>query len=307
MNAPPIAALLFDLDDTLLDYSGGVDGSWAGACHACCPRAGVDPSVLLGALAETRRWFWDDAERHRRERVNMLGAWQHIVEFALERLGCATPDGFAAAVARDFAERRREVMRLFPDALDTLEHFRKQGVPLGLITNGDAGQQRDKIERHGLARFFDTILIEGEFGTGKPEEIVYRHALQALGASATTAWMVGDHLEWDVSAPQRLGDPARAVSPPLSGGRAKCRTSAGCLRRRPRHSPRGTRTRSPLRRRRLRASESGIRTSAHRGFPGSGQRRAHNQDNRRGRHTGCREGNPSPPDGENPHRLPFSI
>ena len=96
-------------------------------------------------------------------------------------------------------------MRLFPDALDTLAHFRKQGVPLGLITNGDAGQQRDKIERHGLARFFDTILIEGEFGTGKPEEIVYRHALQALGASATTAWMVGDHLEWDVSAPQRLG------------------------------------------------------------------------------------------------------
>ena len=205
MNAPSIAALLFDLDDTLLDYSGGVDGSWAGACHACCPRAGVDPSVLLGALAETRRWFWDDAERHRRERVNMLGAWQHIVEFALERLGCAAPDGFAAAVARDFAARRREVMRLFPDALDTLKHFRKQGVPLGLITNGDAGQQRDKIERHGLARFFDTILIEGEFGTGKPEEIVYRHALQALGASATTAWMVGDHLEWDVSAPQRLG------------------------------------------------------------------------------------------------------
>ena len=96
-------------------------------------------------------------------------------------------------------------MRLFPDALDTLEHFRKLGVPLALITNGDAAQQRDKIERRELARFFDAILIEGEFGTGKPEEIVYRHTLQSLGASATTAWMVGDHLEWDVGAPQRLG------------------------------------------------------------------------------------------------------
>jgi len=204
VTAAPIGALLFDLDDTLLDYSSGVDGSWAGACHACCPQASVDPAALLGELAETRRWFWDDPERHRRERVNMLGAWQHIVEFALERLGCAAP-GLAAAVAGDFAARRREGMRLFPDALEVLEHFRRQGVPLALVTNGDAVQQRDKIERHGLARFFDAILIEGEFGTGKPEEVVYHHALQALGASATTAWMVGDHLEWDVGAPQRLG------------------------------------------------------------------------------------------------------
>ena len=202
--APAPIALLFDLDDTLLDYSGGVDRSWAEACDACCAPAGVDPAALLAALVETRRWFWDDPDRHRRERVNMLGAWQHIVEFALERLACTAP-GLAAAVARDFAARRRETMRLFPDALDALEHFRQQGVPLALITNGDAVQQRDKIDRHGLARFFDAILIEGEFGTGKPEAIVYRHALQALGASATTAWMVGDHLEWDVDAPQRLG------------------------------------------------------------------------------------------------------
>ena len=40
---------------------------------------------------------------------------------------------------------------------------------------------------------------------GKPDEAVYRHALQALGAVPTEASMVGDHLEWDVGAPQQLG------------------------------------------------------------------------------------------------------
>ena len=39
-------------------------------------------------------------------------------------------------------------------------------------------QQRDKIERHRLAGFFDVIVIEGEFGAGKPDEVVYRHALR---------------------------------------------------------------------------------------------------------------------------------
>jgi putative hydrolase of the HAD superfamily len=166
--------------------------------------AGIDAAVLVAAIAETRRWFWDDPARHRQERVNMLGAWQHIVEFALERLGQAAP-GLAAAVARDYAARRRAAMRLFPDALACLTELRRRGVPLALVTNGDAGQQRDKIERHDLARFFDAILIEGEFGAGKPDEAVYRHALQALGTTPSEALMVGDHLEFDVGAPQRLG------------------------------------------------------------------------------------------------------
>ena len=197
-------ALLVDLDDTLLDYSGGVDRSWAEACAACCAPVGLDPDALVTAIVDTRRWFWDDSERQRRERMNMLGAWQHIVEFALERLG-QTPTSLPAAVARDFAARRRETMRLFPEALESLAELRRRGVPLALVTNGDAVQQRDKIERHNLAHFFDAILIEGEFGVGKPDETVYRHVLQALGAAPTESWMVGDHLEWDVGAPQQLG------------------------------------------------------------------------------------------------------
>jgi len=83
--------------------------------------------------------------------------------------------------------------------------LRARGLPLALVTNGDAGQQRDKIERHDLARYFGAILIEGEFGCGKPEERVYREALHQLGVGPGDAWMVGDHLEWDVLAPQRLG------------------------------------------------------------------------------------------------------
>src|SRR5262249_43366473 len=118
-----VKALLFDLDDTLLDYSGGVDRSWTEACTACCTPAGVDAAVLVATIAETRRWFWNDPARHRSERVNMLGAWQHIVEFALERLGRPAPE-LAAAIAHDYAARRRVVMRLFPDSLSCLTELR---------------------------------------------------------------------------------------------------------------------------------------------------------------------------------------
>ena len=57
-------ALLVDLD-TLLDYSGGADQSWVEACGACCVPDRIDPAVLVAAIADTRRWFWDDPERQR--------------------------------------------------------------------------------------------------------------------------------------------------------------------------------------------------------------------------------------------------
>jgi putative hydrolase of the HAD superfamily len=197
-------ALLVDLDDTLLDYSGGVDGSWESACGALALTAGLDAVALAAAVRIARRWFWDDPGRQRSERVNMMGAWGKIAANGLERVGAPNPE-LAARIAEDFAARRWAIMRLFPGVPEALCRLRANGVPMALVTNGDKSQQRRKIEQFDLAGFFDVIVIEGEFGAGKPEEIVYRHALERLGIAPVEAWMVGDHIEWDVAAPQRLG------------------------------------------------------------------------------------------------------
>jgi putative hydrolase of the HAD superfamily len=65
--------------------------------------------------------------------------------------------------------------------------------------------RKTTVERFHLDRLFRAILIEGELGYGKPEPKVHAEALRQLGIEATEAWSIGDHLEWDVAAPQRLG------------------------------------------------------------------------------------------------------
>jgi hypothetical protein len=109
-----VKALLVDLDDTLLDYSGGVDDSWCQACDTVATPAGLDPAALSQAIARSRRWFWDDPGRHQRERLDMMGAWTKIAEHALAGLGepggaaggrprralCRLPLGADAAVSR---------------------------------------------------------------------------------------------------------------------------------------------------------------------------------------------------------------
>ncbi len=76
---------------------------------------------------------------------------------------------------------------------------------MALLTNGDAKAQRDKVEHFKLDRFFKAVFIEGEVGYGKPHPRLFERALEACHAPAAGSWCVGDHLGWEVLAPQRLG------------------------------------------------------------------------------------------------------
>ena len=100
---------------------------------------------------------------------------------------------------------REQQAKFFPGALETIQAFRELGVKLALVTNGAAEPQRAKVERFNLAPLFDHVQIEGEAGFGKPQEQAYVHAMQILGVQPHETWMVGDNLEWEVAAPQRLG------------------------------------------------------------------------------------------------------
>ncbi len=198
-------AILFDLDDTIIDDSSSVEPAWRSVCEEAAGQVqGLDADALLAALAPVRAQFWSDPDRHREGRLDLRQATSRIVDEALRSLGLDLP-----ALAKDTAHRYRDLreagVRPFPRAIETLEGLREMGVRLGLITNGSGPGQRAKVERFDLARHFDHILIEGEFGCGKPDERVYLTTMRSLGSQPDQTWSVGDNLEWDIAAPQRLG------------------------------------------------------------------------------------------------------
>ena len=108
-------------------------------------------------------------------------------------------------MGNEYAKKREQAVTPFPGAIDALSTLSDAGVLMALVTNGTSSTQRAKINRWDLGKYFDYILIEGEFGTGKPETTVYIHAIEALRTKASDTWMIGDNLEWEVAAPQRLG------------------------------------------------------------------------------------------------------
>jgi len=215
----PRQALLVDLDDTVINYGGGTEASWRAVCLLATQEVpGLEADPLFAAIDRVRKWYWSDPERHREGRADLRAASCRIIQQALVEFGHERP-ALARMMAEHYRDLRDQSLHLIPGAVDALERLRQRGVRLGLVTNGTAADQRGKIERFDLARHFEHIQIEGEFGCGKPDPRVYRAAMDALRSRADETSFVGDNLEWDVAAPQRLGlyaiwvDTARAGLP----------------------------------------------------------------------------------------------
>jgi putative hydrolase of the HAD superfamily len=84
---------------------------------------------------------------------------------------------------------------IYPDALVFLEELGDAG--LGIVSNGDAVQQRQKLESLGIAERFEVILISGDRGVSKPDPQIFVDACRAAGRKPSRCWHVGDDLEAD--------------------------------------------------------------------------------------------------------------
>jgi putative hydrolase of the HAD superfamily len=201
-------AMLIDMDDTILSAYGRPEIAWnIVATEFENEFAPLPPREIATAILTAARKFWSTADAV--WRLKLEEARQIVVKDGFAALAASGKAGLSTELAVRIADRftayREEEMFVFPGAHDAIDALKALGVKLALVTNGGALTQRAKVERFALTHRFDHIQIEGEHGFGKPEERAYLHAMDALGVKARDTWMIGDNLEWEVVAPQRLG------------------------------------------------------------------------------------------------------
>lgn len=222
-------AVIFDLDDTLVwderlsrqalmeTAARGAEARRldAGRLAAAAKRAGdelwrahalVERCDELGIVAFEGMWGHFHGEE---DYVRHLGEWtprfrREIWERALREQGVDDP-ALAEELGGFFRRRRRALQDRLPGAEEVLHALQKAGVRIGLLTNGAASLQREKIEVSGLGMFFDAAVVSGEIGTGKPDPAIFHHLLARLGVAPGEALMVGNSLARDIAGGKRAG------------------------------------------------------------------------------------------------------
>lgn len=198
-------AILFDLDDTILTYNAAGQQAWRAVCekYAAVINGGNAPALHEEIRAQSN-WFWSDPQRDREGRRHMITARTIIITAVLQAHGC-TDIELAATMAHLMTQRQLEYIQAYPGAIDMLHHLHAAGIKLGMVTNGDSTLQHRKIDQFHLRPLFSSILIEGDFGIGKPDPRAFTHVLDELRLDPDEAWMVGDRLDCDIAPARKLG------------------------------------------------------------------------------------------------------
>ena len=191
-----IRALCFDLNETLIDGSGGQKAILR-TCERLAERSGVDAARLFEVNGRVWQSYWQGAE----EKWNLgvlsgsavtLEAWRRAL------VACGCDDESVAEFARKIhSEHMAEALRLFEDVTEVLNSLKPQ-LSLALITNGASDTQRNSLRILGMEKLFDAIIISGEVGIAKPEASIFALALRKLDVKTEEAWHVGDSLRADV-------------------------------------------------------------------------------------------------------------
>jgi putative hydrolase of the HAD superfamily len=97
--------------------------------------------------------------------------------------------------------------RPMPGAIDALETWHGQGIPMAVVSNCRFSEHvlRHESERHGFAKYLAFIMVSAEYAARKPSATFLRAAAQRLGVGASDIWFIGDSLRKDMAGAKAAG------------------------------------------------------------------------------------------------------
>lgn len=221
-------ALLFDLDDTLIPDESASEAGFLAACAPVADRYGLDPAAIARSAGACARQIWRASDHiHYCQSIGISsweGLWADFTGDApdLQRLHAWAPayrreawtralaqhgvndPAYAAVLADRFRRERRQRNAMFPDAAQRLPQFARR-LPLALVTNGAPDLQHFKIDASGVRPYFQSIVVSGDVGIGKPHPAPMQRALRQLNCDPAHAAMVGNNLTSDIAGALNTG------------------------------------------------------------------------------------------------------
>jgi HAD superfamily hydrolase (TIGR01509 family) len=207
-----LRAVIFDLDDTLLDWSNRA-GDWEAISRghirpvydhvskAVHPMPTLDE--FLSAFSSSLRDRWQGVgppewnSPHHRDVLRQTLQRVSLDPTGIDLDRCLQLYGWDAIPG----------VRPFPYVHGVLGALRAAGILLGLITNSSMPMWlRDReMETYGLRRYFAVRITAADIGKLKPHPLPFQHVLAELRAEPKQALVVGDRLRDDIAGAHNAG------------------------------------------------------------------------------------------------------
>lgn len=187
-----IKAVLFDLDQTLIDFM---------KMKRMCVTNAVDAMIDAG-LKMSR----ENAERKMFALYDKYGIeYQKIFQaFSKEVLGKIDYKILGAGIS---AYRQTKIAYVvpYPHVVPTLTELRRKGLKLGIITDAPRIQAWIRLCDLKLHHIFDFVITIGDVKRAKPSALPFKKALAVLSLEANEVLVVGDNPKRDILGAKKVG------------------------------------------------------------------------------------------------------
>ncbi|WP_261338113.1 HAD family hydrolase [Rhizobium leguminosarum] len=185
-----IRAVLFDLDETLIDKTAAV--------LTFLPLQ--YQRFRLGEHGiEEQRYIAEFLQLEKAGLVRKRDLYPRLAEtFGL-------PGDLAAALFHDFETVYPGMAVPMSGAKQTISTLKQYGVLIGVVSNGEGNVQRPKIAAAGLNEGLDLVVISGDIGLRKPAREIFELAAGRLDLPVDNCLFVGDNPEADILGADNAG------------------------------------------------------------------------------------------------------
>lgn len=197
-----IAAVLFDLDETLLDRRQSLTQFVLAQYQRFYPHFQHIPSAAyLRRVVEldANGAVWKD------QVYKQLLAELEIMDVGWEEL------------LNDYVAHFAEACVGFPNLHATLDALETKGYKLGIVTNGRSPFQERNIAALGIRHYFGAVLVSEAEGVRKPDPEIFLRAAARLRTQPDKVVFVGDNPQADIAGAQRCGMKAIWFAPRATG------------------------------------------------------------------------------------------
>jgi HAD superfamily hydrolase (TIGR02253 family) len=185
-------AVLFDLDNTLIDFTRFKKKAVQAAARAMV-KAGLqaNPAKLAEELLEYYYGYGIESD-------------DAFESFLKKKFGRVDFRVLAAAV-NAYLHEKYVHLKPFPGVVDTLTILRKRGLMLGVVSDGVRLKAWMRLNAAGLDDFFDVVVAFEDTGRRKPAKEPFLKACKLLKVKPQECLFVGDWPERDIAGAKQLG------------------------------------------------------------------------------------------------------
>lgn len=187
-----IRAVIFDLDNTLVDFMRVKRAGVAGAADAMID-AGLDASR-------------DDVMKRIYNMYDREGIEdQRVFDKMLEKEYGTIDYRILAAGIVGYRRAKEGHMVLYPRVRKTLTELTRMDLKLAIVSDAPRMSVWTRLSSLGLDSFFSTVVSFDDTGKKKPDPAPFRMALDRLQVPPAEAIMIGDWAEKDMVGGRALG------------------------------------------------------------------------------------------------------